>query len=383
MRLEYLLFGYREYRLDSARELINLALRHSRTATLTRRGTVIVSLPTARILKGEIIALGGLPVCNDRGIGGAICSVPSHIPTLIAALLSLFLYLFSGDLVFDVQISGNETVSEEQILAELSASGFGVGSRWSKTDRNAVELSVLRQSDTLSWISINREGRSASVTVMELADVPEPPPVYSAANIVADRDCVIEEITVIRGTPAVKVGDTVRKGDLLISGIVESEGGTEFVMAEGIVRGSSSESVITEISREYTESLTREGALAALTLKIFNFRINILQSYGNLPEGCAIIEEKQNITLLGKRLPVSVIRQKYAEREEIRHTLSDAELPLKAVKAHREDINSALSGRDLISVRTEGGFTDGGYKMQSLVVFSTEVGRVTEIKTEE
>ncbi len=383
MRLEYFLFGCREYSLDSPRELINLALSSSRTATLTPRGTVVLSIPTAKGLREQINALGAREVAKPRGIGGLIISLSRHIPTVGAVVISLFLCIFSSDLVFDVQISGNGRVSEEQIIAELDAAGFGVGSRWSKTDESAVELSVLQASDTLSWISINRRGRTAYVSVLELDSVPVAPPAFTAANIVASCDCVIEEITVLRGSAAVSVGDTVREGELLISGIVEGEGGTEYVMAEGIVRGTSSERITTEISRRSVEAVTREGTLAALSVKIFNFNINIFQSYGNLPEGCAIIEEKSNITLLGRRLPVTVVRGKYAYSEQSVRTLSDSELPIAAGNAHTERLNSALLGRDLISLKTEGEFTDGGYKMQSLAVYSAQVGRVVEIKTED
>ena len=382
-RLEFLLFGYIEYSLENPRELINLALRSGRTAVLTKRGNVTLSLPTARRLRADIARLGATPVGIPRGIGGIIYAIPTNIPTAVALLISLLIYFYSSDLVFDVRVSGNEAVSEEQILNELSAAGFGVGSRWSKTDKSAVELSVLSSSDTLAWISINEYGRIAYVTVIELDAVPKEEITYSAANIVATRDCVIEEITVTSGTPVVRVGDTVRAGDLLISGIIESEGGTEYVVAEGIVRGSTSERVSTEIPREITESFVREGALESFSVKIFNFNINILQSYGNLPEGCVIIEEKRNITLFGRRLPVSFIGKRCCEPYEITRTLSDAELPIMAAVAHNADVNSALSGRDLLSIRTSGGFTDVGYKMESLVVYSTEVGSVIEIKTEE
>ena len=382
-RLEYILFGYREYRTDDPRGVINLALKRGRTVRLTDKNTVITSLTTARILRHELSALGFVPIGAPRGIGGLIAQIPSHIPSVIALILATVIYFLSTDIVFDVRISGNNTVSEEQILNELSAAGFGVGSRWSKTNKNAVELSVLMQSDDIAWININREGRVAYVSLIELRDMPDPPPTYAAANIVAAEDCVIEEISVTRGTPVVKVGDTVRRGDLLISGIIEGEGGTEYAIAEGVVRGSSSLRLETKIDREYTETVTREGALATLTLKIFDFNINILQSYGNLPQGCVIIEEKSNITLLGRLLPISIVRGKYLEYGNTTRRLSDSELVEKVAMLHRGDINNTLVGRDLVSIRTDGRFTDGGYLLESLIVYSAEVGRVVEIKTED
>ncbi len=382
-RLEYLIFGYHEYSVSDPRTLLNLAIKRDRTARLTPKNTVIISIPSSRLMKKELSDLGATEIGAPRGIGGLISQIPSHIPMVILLILALALYILSTDLVFDVRVSGNEIMSEQQVLDELSAVGFGVGSRWSKIDRNAIELSVLKRAEGIAWININREGRVAYVSVIELRDIPAPPPTFTAANIVATEDCVIEEITVTRGTPVVKVGDTVRAGDLLISGIVEGDRGTEYVMAEGVVRGSSSLSIETKIDREYTESLPREGALATLTLKIFDFDINILQSYGNLSEECVIIEEKRNIALFGRRLPASIVRGKYVEYESITRRLSDSELVEMITQLHREDINLALADRDLISIRTDGRFTDGGYVFESLLVYSAAVGRVAEIKTED
>ena len=379
VRLEYILFGYCELALDSPRELLNLALRHSRSAAVTERGTVIISLPTARLLKKELEKLGVKRVGEPRGIGGAVIGVKSHVPSLVALLLAVFVYVYSCDLVFDVRVEGNESVSEEKIIAELESVGFGVGSRWSKTDRNAVELAVLDGSDTLAWISINRQGRVATVTVIELASGILPPEDNTPCNIVADRDCVIEEITVVSGTPAVKVGDTVRRGELLISGIVETERGTSYVKAEGTVRGRASESVTTEQERTVVKTELSEDGIATVALKILNFRINIFKSYGNQHGNYAIIESNKNIVANGVRLPVSIICGKYVLTHEWEQTLSDAELPSAAGLLHTERLNGFLDGKDLISIRTNGRYTDGGYLMESLVVYSAEVGRAVRI----
>ena len=43
------------------------------------------------------------------------------------------------------------------------------------------------------------------------------------SNIVASVDCVIDEVTVVKGVSLVKPGDVVKKGDLLISGVTMDE----------------------------------------------------------------------------------------------------------------------------------------------------------------
>lgn len=378
---ELWLFGYREYRSENPHEIINLALRHGKIATLTANGAVRLSLPAAHRLKSQLAAIGATPVGTPHGLGGAIIAARSHIPAVIVAILAIFLYILSHDVVFDVRVEGNELLSEEYITAQLEAVGFGVGSRWSKTDRGNVEIALLDASSDIAWISINREGRVATVRVIELSPGMSPPST-APANIVADRDCVIEEITVVSGTPVVKVGDTVRRGDLLISGIVETANGTEYVRAEGSVRGTSSTTLTTEIGRTLTNTLTKDGGTAAFSVKIFNFRINIYKNYGNRQDDCAIIESNKNIMLRDTRLPVTLIYGKYAVTEEYTVTLTDADLPIYAGRTHSGELTDFLTDKDLVRIKTAGRFTDDGYVMESLVVYSTDVGRLAEIRME-
>lgn len=56
-------------------------------------------------------------------------------------------------------------------------------------------------------------------------------------NVVASEDGLILSCDVLQGTEEVKVGSAVRKGDLLISGIVTYRNGSEKMLhADGIVR---------------------------------------------------------------------------------------------------------------------------------------------------
>ena len=62
-------------------------------------------------------------------------------------------------------------------------------------------------------------------------------------NIIASQDCTITEIVTASGTPVVKAGDDVKKGDILISGAVylyddnNEVLDTNYVSAEGTVYG--------------------------------------------------------------------------------------------------------------------------------------------------
>lgn len=386
VRLEHFVFGYLTLTVkpECLTDIVGILIKNGCVADVAPSGEVRLPIRSYKKISPLFPEGAVLSVGEERGLGGAVRGLLRRTPSLIALILCAVLYFLSGEVVSDVRVSGNEALSEGEVVEMLRASGLEVGDLWQGIDKNAAELALLSSYPEVAWISVNRVGSVAYVEISERQGDAAPPNAITPtfANIVAACDCVIEEITVVRGTGAVKVGETVRKGDLLISGIIESDSGTKYVAAEGIVRGSTAITLSTETQREHTERLTEEGETAYITLKILKIRINLLNNYGNLPSGYAIIDDVKECTLMGKRIPVSILVGKYAAVTEITRTLTDAELASLATLDHRRELSAVLLDKDLTSIRTEGGFYDGGYRMTSHIVYSTEVGVTSEILTQ-
>jgi similar to stage IV sporulation protein len=128
-------------------------------------------------------------------------------------------------------------VSEDAIIQELSKCGFKTGIFKWDTDLDTVHQSVLLEMPKLSWIAINIKGSTATVEVRERLDKPDIVKAGDPCNIVALYDGQIIEMNVFQGKAAVKVSETVKKGQLLISGVLDSKTqGTRFVEAKGEVK---------------------------------------------------------------------------------------------------------------------------------------------------
>ena len=165
----------------------------------------------------------------------------------------------------------------------LSECGLDIGKRWRGIDLGLVETSVLSENGELAWVNINRRGTVAYVEIKESKSHSyntENP--QNVGNIVAERDCVIEEIVVKKGVANVSVGDVVRRGEVLISGIIETEGGTVFCHAEGVVKGKFTDSVSSESKRVETVLAGYENELSRVYINFFNFSVNIFKKYGFL-----------------------------------------------------------------------------------------------------
>lgn len=94
-----------------------------------------------------------------------------------------------------------------------------------KSNINVEKISNLirLERDDLSWIGINIKGTNVVVTIQESIESPEIIDKNEICNIVATKDAIISKMVVQNGTARVQVGDEVKKGDLLVEGIMESE----------------------------------------------------------------------------------------------------------------------------------------------------------------
>lgn len=137
----------------------------------------------------------------------------------IGALL-IFLYILSS-YIWMIEIYGLKSISEQVILDNLSINGLKVGVSKRKIDKRIIEDNMLIKMPELTWIGIEIKGTKAYVTVSE--KVPEPKSVSKdeSCNIIASKNGVIDKILVLNGDGVVKDGDTVKKGQLLVTGIIE------------------------------------------------------------------------------------------------------------------------------------------------------------------
>lgn len=291
---------------------------------------------------------------------------------VVAALFVLSaLTFFASNTIFDIRVAGCENIGCDSVLSELSDNGLSIGDSWIFIDTEGVENDLLSHSENIAWININRRGSVAYVEIREKEKTDEPS--NGTSNIVAKYDCVIEEITVLSGYARVKAGDTVKKGDVLISGVPGDDGG-EFVAAEGRVLGRVNERIYVYEDRVLIKRTEKHGGFAGFYVKIFKKQINIFKIYGNSTDEYAIIENEYEHKLFGKRIPISLISLHKTDRYSEKISLTDEELIFAVREKTAEEILSLTAGSDILSLRSDGRFTDNGYILYTDVVFLSEVG---------
>lgn len=271
---------------------------------------------TARRMAGVHIAVldkGGLPktVQKYRKRWGLAIG---------AGLALIFVFLMSG-FVWSIRFEG-EVQNRESLLAALREEGLFEGCWRGRVDADAVESRLMSGDLGLSFVSVVFKGSVAQVQIVY--EKPKPEMLSTEpCNLVADCDGVITYMMVKEGVPVVQAGDAVQAGELLVSGIFDSETvGIRKVHAQGQVYARTSQTLRVEMPYQTVECRRTGKIRRKFTLKIFNFSINLYFG-GGIPYAIYDKIETSTDAHIGEFiLPLSVITHTYYEKEEITVTVS-------------------------------------------------------------
>lgn len=134
------------------------------------------------------------------------------------------LLVFLSSFVWNIEIVGNEKLSNREILVACERLGLHEGAKISNLDAELLRTRLALELDGIAWASVNFEGVKATVNISESIEQKEQP--LYPCNLIATRDGVITGLEVTEGNIVVKQGQTVAVGDLLVSGITEYKDGT-------------------------------------------------------------------------------------------------------------------------------------------------------------
>ncbi|MBQ9806850.1 MAG: sporulation protein YqfD [Clostridia bacterium] len=315
-------------------ELLNICLREQityRNFTVLEDGgiSLTVSMYAAKKLSAACASAGiSLHREQQGGLPYLAIRYRKRAGIFAGTLIAIFLLLLSERYVWDIRISGNESMTHEEVVAELNACGFGIGSYIPDVETVVLENRVLIASDRISWIAIELDGTVAQVQIIENTSAPPEEDLSRPANLIATADGQIESVALFRGNCMVSVGQAVKKGDLLVSGLYDTaNGGYRYTRAAGEVLARTERTVCVEIPFADTQKVYEEEKCREIVLNFFGFSIKIFKSTGNLPLECDIIEKNEILELFGvSDLPIgwTVTTAKCYRTEPITRTREEA-----------------------------------------------------------
>lgn len=311
---------------------------------------------------------------------------------LIGAVLGIGLYVFLSGFVWGVSVRGSETVTDREILNAAARYGVYPGTGKGELNLNRAASGVLSQIPKLSWAAVNDDGCYLEIVVKEGEEKPEIADDSRWSNIVATREGRVAEIRAEHGRPEVSLGDTVEKGDLLISGlyqeVVDPWGPQPDspLQTQGAARGS----VKAETYREFTVQVSGEkklwvpqGAVQKnKSLLLFGLRLPLGLNLAPQGEGHGA-RELRPLQALGTTLPVSLETETFQPMRQEKRTLSEEEMKAAALLKLRQAQRAQISpGGRVLTEELSYGFSQGICVLQAKCRCLEEIGEVKEILVE-
>lgn len=238
-----------------------------------------------------------------------------------SCILSILLVYLLSQILWSIEVEGNRYYSQEAILEYLDENHVYPGMFYKNIDYRSIEELLRLAYKDISWVSLERKGtrlfvnlRESSATSMVKDILSEP------AHLVASRNGIIESIITRRGTPMVKAGDTVRKGDILISGILTVVGDYDQIIANHPVRADGDVMLISErsyhsvfeLSREKIQLIDRKRTF--ISLRLHKFQVDFFEFWKDKGEN-EIITTEEIVWKINDSLefPVKITKTTYRE----------------------------------------------------------------------
>lgn len=314
-----ILFGYCKMSVpyDRCTDLLNLCMRYgfvySEFSVKGDTAFFICPLTSARRLSSAC-RVYKIPVTLESA-HGLLCLLyryRSRAGLLVGAIIALAIIILSRSIVWEINITGNESMSEAEIISELEKSGLRVGEKLSDINTDSIENKVLINSDKISWISVNMSGTVANVQIREVIDTKINDAPKNPANIISRCDAEIVSVEAYTGYPCVKSGDYVRAGDLLVSGFYETtQKPYRYTRASGRIMAKTVHKFCIEIPLEREIKVYSSNAKEQKTLNFFGKSIKLFSNYRNEGVSCDIINYEYRLNPFGfGKLPISVSVEK-------------------------------------------------------------------------
>lgn len=132
----------------------------------------------------------------------------------------LLMVLLSG-FIWDIHIEGNQMQTDDVIFDFLKEQEIVHGTRKSTIDCKALAADIRKAFDNFIWVSVKIQGTRLLIDVKENTDLTLDEKVtYGPSDLISNVNGTVSEIITRSGTPLVKAGDTVKKGQPLVEGRV-------------------------------------------------------------------------------------------------------------------------------------------------------------------
>lgn len=292
--------------------------------------------------KIKIIKKRGIPFILNRYRKRKIFAI-----TLGVIVIAIFVV---SNFIWNIDITGVDETKQREILEIIQSDGVDIGKYKNKIDLQNLINKIRIAREDVAWVGMEIKGTNLIVKVVEADKKPDIINEDEYCNIVASKDGIITKIEAQNGTPAVNVGDTVKKGEVLVQGWIEGKyTDNRFVHAEGQVMAkvwySEKEKVYYNQSYE-NQTGNKEKKYS---LNINNFKINFFKTLSKFENYDTISTIKKLKITSNFYLPIEIVVNENFEKQQNQVVYDKNEAKEVGIKNLKNKLEEQIHNKENIS----------------------------------
>ncbi len=257
---------------------------------------------------------------------------------------------FLSTFIWNIEIVGNQTLTDAELIAACERLGLREGVRRSSLDQELLRTRLALEFDNIAWASVNIEGVKATVNVSESKPSQKDP--EEPCNLVASHDGIITALEVTDGTIKAKLGQTVKKGDLLVSGITEYKDGTyRFGTSAGRILAETDRELSCFIPFLQTDTVRIGEPVTRRVVSFFGFNVPLY--LGSIEKPYEAETETKRYEKNGMYLPIAFTETEFHKTQTVSYTISEVEAKQKAEERLSTLEATELKDAEILNKSTE------------------------------
>ncbi len=262
----------------------------------------------------------------------------------ILLLLVLVILLISSNYIWNIEIIGDSEINKNEIIEELKNKGLSIGIAKNKLDVKSVINDIRMEREDIAWMGIDIKGTNAIVEIVKTDEKPEIVKSDEYCNIISEKSGIITKINVSNGTAKVKIGDIVKKGDVLVEGKLEGKYTDPiYVHATADIEIKTWYSIRKNFEYKQVIEQRTGNSETKYSIKINNLQINLYKVLSKFENYDTINENKKLSLFSNFYLPVEIIKQENYEKEYKTVQYSKEELKKKSINELEEELNKQIN----------------------------------------
>ncbi|HHV29683.1 MAG TPA: sporulation protein YqfD [Clostridium sp.] len=296
-------------------------------------------------------------ILNKRGLPFLLNRYRRRKTFLLGAAVFIVLFYIMTSFVWSIEVIGNEKIETDIILKSLTQQGVKPGVFKYKINPEEIANTIILDIDGLSYVNVLLKGTKIKVEVAEGVKRPPIIPLNEPCDIVAKKDGVIKSIVVKAGQAQVKEGETVRKGQLLVSGSIPIKGAEDSprkVHAMGEVLARTWYEGEHPVELKVVEKVRTGRKKDNLTLVLFSKEIELFHKEASFSD-FEKVEIKKSLSI-GEELvlPFGLTIERYYENDLVEADVSFEDAKENAANiAYKKAARNIPEGAEVVNRRIE------------------------------